>query len=264
VLFRGDFETGNISQWSWGAQCANYGLANDATTTWGNLFVVQDNKAQGAYAGRFDLPAAGTRAYCEVLRKRTLGSDGSDAYYALEAYYPANWQEPSPAGWGGVTAQLNYTGVGGIGPPVGLISHANRVNIALMSGAVNTSKVATYSSGWDGEGNLPCSLNCRIVPEGALTRGVWHQFIVHVRWASDSTGMVETWWKRKGESAWKAEAKMSGYPTLQWAAGGSLPSLGWLSSDHIGLYRGPASFPLSLWLDGFCSATTFAAAASCV
>ena len=37
VVFEGDFETGNLSQWSWGAQCANTGVPSDASNVSGTV-----------------------------------------------------------------------------------------------------------------------------------------------------------------------------------------------------------------------------------
>jgi hypothetical protein len=218
--------------------------------------------AQGTYSARFDLPSSPLRTACETLRHRTVGGDGADQYYALEEMFPTNWQEPSSWFWGMGIAQFNYTAL--TGPPVGLSAHGDHVNVTMQTGAV-TNGVSQYSTGNDdSSGNIPCSPSCRIIPAGQLTRGVWHQMIIHVHWATGSSGLVETFWRRKGESTWNPQMRMSGFPTLQWpAATGPYPSTH-DTSDKIGAYRGAASFPISVWSDGFCTATTFAAAASCL
>ena len=54
---------------------------------------------------------------------------------------------------------------------------------------------------------------------------------------------------------------LSGYPTVQWTAGEGFSKLaGDVTADKIGAYRGPASFPLTIWQDGFVRTTSFAAA----
>src|SRR5947207_2301255 len=83
--FSGNFETGNISQWTWGAQCANYGIPSNSSITRGNLYVGRTNVAQGLYSARFDLPPSKLRSACEVLRKRTMALN-TDDWYAQEVY----------------------------------------------------------------------------------------------------------------------------------------------------------------------------------
>src|SRR5436309_15968730 len=88
ILFSGNWETGDISQWG-GAQCANTGLPHDSYAQRGTLNIVTDIVAQGKYAARFDLPYGETNANggekpsaCEALRGRTLNLNGDD-WYAL-------------------------------------------------------------------------------------------------------------------------------------------------------------------------------------
>src|SRR4051794_16712419 len=127
LLFSGNWETGDISQWTWGAQCANYAPSLSGSITRGNLSIVTDVVAQGMYSARFDLPAdVASNNACEVLRKRTEAL-GTDDWYAQEVYFPSNWREPS--GWGLLLGQYDYQGI--TGPPVGLVAHANYVDLGI-------------------------------------------------------------------------------------------------------------------------------------
>jgi hypothetical protein len=269
--FTGDWETGDASQWDWGAQCANVGdvaTLNDPDR--GNLSVVTAPVGEGAYSGKFSLPAYtnGSNA-CEVLRRRTLAAGGvfgtnGDDWYALALNFPTGWQEPSSAFWGMLLAQFNYQRISG--PPVGVYAHADHVNIALQSGYCVFAGACTFSTGngADKQGTLGVTL--RAIPSTRFSLNAWNQLIVHVHWATDSSGRIEVWHRLKGDSTWAKTVDFSGYPTLQWTDAVPLSSLLAYdqSADKIGAYRGPASFPLTVLNDGFCVATNFDSAAACL
>ena len=151
------------------------------------------------------------------------------------------------------------------GAPVGLFAHADHVNLAIQSGpcAKNSAGVnaCQYTTGNDlGEGTLGRTF--RIVPVGTQLTGTWQQFIVHVHHAADSSGLLQGWWRPRG-GTWRQTVNWSGYPTVQWSAteppDGNRPT-----ADKIGAYRGASTFPISIWQDGFCVATSFSAAESCL
>jgi hypothetical protein len=175
--------------------------------------------------------------------------------------FPTNWQEPSSTFWGMAIAQFNFEGI--IGPPVGLFAHGNHVNLVMQSGYV-LNNASTYSTGNDESGTISVPGGIAAIP-APMALGVWHELVVHVHWATNSSGVVEAWHRLKGESSWQKTVGYGGYPTLQWDA--SHPA-SWLSSavtsDKIGAYRGASSFPVSVWHDGFCVGSTFAAAAGCL
>lgn len=250
VYFTGDWETGNISPWTWGAQCDNYGLSSG-----GSLNFVSDIVGQGSTAGRFDLSASSQSNSCEVLRKRTLNL-GADEYYGMMFRLPTNWQEPSPAGWGLVLAQLNFQNVWGA--PVMIRAHANHVSLVTQTGycsdVYSAKPGCRYSSGPGG--NLP---QMHAVP--SVTPGAWHELVIHVRWANDASGVVEVWHRLKGESAWTKTVSLSGYPTVQWSEDQPV-NTNQPTSDKFGAYRAAANFPLSVWQDGAVIGTSFDAVSS--
>lgn len=259
VVFSGNWETGNIDQWTWSAQCSNVGSPTTQNRPdRGTLDIVTSRVAQGIYAGRFELPAYSASNACEALRKRTLGLL-TDDYYAEAFYFPTGWREPSVAGWGMAITQMNYELIWGA--PLALIAHRNRVDLVLQSGLCNDSESSrpgcTYSSGPGG--NLR---QMRAIPS-PMRLGAWHQVIVHVHWATDSSGLVESWHRLKGRKVWRRTARLTGYPTVQWSAA-KPPSSEMLTSDKVGAYRGPASFPLTLWNDAFCVASSLKAAKGCL
>jgi hypothetical protein len=131
VVFTGNFETGDVAQWTRGAQCANTSSAPMLFTR-GTITVQSEGVAQGRYAARIDLPAAPRDSTaCETLAKRKIGV-GSDDYYGLMVRFPPVWREPSPGAWGLAIAQLNYQNIWG--SPVMLVAHADRVAMVLQSG----------------------------------------------------------------------------------------------------------------------------------
>jgi hypothetical protein len=258
--FTGDFESGDPSQWTWGAQCANTGVPSDGSIDRGTITVQSEIVAQGKYAARFDLPAASIRSACEALRKRTL--ELSEQWYALEIRLPLDWQEPSPTGWGMTIAQLNYQKIWGA--PVALYAHANGVRLILNSGLCRP--VGTpyppgpgceYNSG--PTGNLAPMWVIPTAPE----LGVWHQVLVHVKWAKTDAGLLQVFHRKRGETAWQKEIDFNGKPTVQWTTTLPADPDNW-TADKIGAYRGQSTVPLSVWHDAFCVAKTRTAAASCL
>ena len=140
---------------------------------------------------------------------------------------------------------------------------ADHVNVVVQSGlcAPNGAGInaCQYTTGNDA-GN---SYNLRIAPLGTPLAGTWQQFVVHVHHAADSSGLVQGWWRPRGSSTWTQTVNWSGYPTVQWSSG-HRPEASEMTVDKIGAYRGQSNVPISIWLDGFCDATSFSAAASCL
>jgi hypothetical protein len=257
IVFNGNFETGDHSQWTWGAQCANTGEPSSGSIVRGTLSVQSEVAAQGEFGARFELPASGEKTACETLAKRQVGV-GTDDYYGLMVRFPADWREPSSAGWGLSLAQLNFQNIWGA--PVSLHAHADHVALVMQSGrcnSVETSKPGcTYSSGRNG------NVAPMVAVPAPLALEEWHQLIVRVRWATDSSGVIEVWHRLQGEESWNKTVSLDGYPTVQWTEKERPVKIDGNSSDKIGAYRGGADLPLTVWHDGFVRTTTFAAAAA--
>jgi hypothetical protein len=257
VKFDGGFETGNLSQWS-GAQCANTGLPSTTGSPRGTVHLSRRLVGQGRYAARFNLPAAGTSNICEVLDKRPIGL-GTHDYYGLMVFFPRNWREPSPAGWGLAIAQLSFQGIWGA--PVSLNAHARNVALVMQSGlctpVTSSNPGCAYSSGRGGNVRPMVA-----VPAPLFKLGAWHEIIVHVYHTTDSSGVIEAWHRLKGQTRWRKTVSLTGYPTVQWTPE-RLPILSYNATvDKIGAYRGNADFPVSVWHDGFVRATSLDDAAA--
>lgn len=244
VLFNGGFETGDFGQWTSGVQCANYGTPSDAEFTRGNAYVVTGMGGTGTYSARIDLPASTNKSVCELLKGAPHPLD-SDDYYSLEYKFPSNWVEPG--GWGATLNQLGYQYPPVWGATFSFNAHASSVEAVVQGGE------CVYGTGCTN------TVHTDVTPVGTnLAAGVWQQYIVHMHW-STTNGVAEVWWRPQG-GLWVKTVVVANGPTVQWAPNTApiVPNL-----DKQGFYRGASSTALSLWLDGFCRATTFSAAESC-
>jgi polysaccharide lyase-like protein len=257
VVFDGSFESGTLAPWP-GAQCANTGVPSRADAVRGTVTVQSDTVGEGEYAARFDLPAAPVLQACEALIGRPIGV-GSDDYYGLMIRLPSGWLEPSPVNWGLEIAQFNFENIWG--SPVALMVHADWIEIVLQSGLCNSVYTASPGCAYTSAraGNLP---RMAAVPT-PLQLEVWHELIVHVRWTTDASGIIEVWHRLKGGNSWKKTVSLRGYPTLQWTTDYPPQEIAkGTTVDKIGAYRGHADFPLTVWHDGYVRTTSFTAAAT--
>lgn len=157
VLFRGDYETGDLSQWS----------RVDGLTSM--LTIVQNPVRQGKYALRVELhqgqvSSSGTRNELE------LGSlpltEGDERWIAWSTLFPTDF--PSNNTWQ-VFTQWHHSGCCG-SPPLEMNVVGEQIGM-------------THAG----------SLTLWTTP---LVRGVWHDFVVHVKFSSTS-GFVELWYDGK-------------------------------------------------------------------
>jgi hypothetical protein len=93
-----------------------------------------------------------------------------------------------------------------------------------------------------------------------MPQGHWYEVVMHVHWAADNSGQIQTWFRQKGQTGWTQSASYGGHPTVQWEAGS--PCCVSQVSDKIGAYRGYSTAPVSVWLDGVSTARTWAGVAS--
>jgi hypothetical protein len=164
VVWRGDFETGDLSQWTESQQ-----VAPD------RMQVVDAPVRQGKHALRVEvrqgddpINASGDRA---ELVWTPVETEGNDRYYAWSTMWATDF--PSVATWQAFT-QWHHTGNTGTPP---LEMYVNGETMYLAIGAHET-----------------------VVWTHPLERGAWHDFILHVKWSSDpNVGFVELWYDGKQE-----------------------------------------------------------------
>ena len=156
VLWRGDYETGDLSQW------AHIDGRPDRLT------VVQSPVRQGKYALRVELhqgdfSSSGTRNEVENSSSQWNEVEGNDKWYAWSTMFPSDF--PAPNTWQ-VFTQWHHSGCCG-SPPVEFDVYGETIQLAHKGSTIL----------W----NTP------------LVRGVWHDFVVHVHWSSTS-GFVDLYY----------------------------------------------------------------------
>ena len=154
VLWRGDYETGDLSQWT-----GYEGIAS-------RLSLVQSPVRQGKYALRVelhqgDVAFSGTRN--EVSNEGAPEVEGNDHWYAWSTMFPAGF--PAPQTWQ-VFTQWHHSGCCG-SPPLEFDVLGETIQISHQGDTIL----------W----NTP------------LVRGVWHDFVIHV-YFSPTAGYIEFWY----------------------------------------------------------------------
>ncbi|WP_205522780.1 polysaccharide lyase [Myxococcus eversor] len=209
VVWRGDFETGNRSQYS-GEQV----VSSD------RLLVVTNPVAEGKYAlkvtvkqGDDPINSSGNR---NELVYQGREKEGSEYYYRWKVMFATDF--PSVDTWQLFT-QWHHDGCCG-SPPLEFYVRGEELRMALNS-----------------DSTIPW--------RGKLQRGVWHEFILHVKWsAKASTGFVELWHNKEKVLAKRSAATMYA---------------GQNNYLKLGLYRSDTVKPVGvLYHDGFIQATTLA------
>jgi len=161
VVWRGDFETGDRSQYS-----AAHLVSAD------RLQVVTSPVAEGRYAlkvtvkqGDDPINASGNRNELVYLSNEAAGSE---YYYRWKVMFPADY--PSVRTWQLFT-QWHHDGCCG-SPPVEFYVYGEELRLRLTNGAD--------------------------VWTAPLVRGVWHELVFHVKWSPDpAVGFVELWHNRE-------------------------------------------------------------------
>lgn len=156
VLWRGDYETGDLSQWA-GVE----GLTS-------RLTIVQSPVRQGKYALRTELRQgdyanSGTRNEVENSSAQFNEVEGNDKWYAWSSMFASDF--PAPNTWQ-VFTQWHHSGLTG-SPPLEFDVYGENIQLAHNGSTVL----------W----------------RTPLVRGVWHDFVVHVYWSS-TNGYVDLYY----------------------------------------------------------------------
>jgi Polysaccharide lyase len=254
LSFNGTFSA--LTPWTTGgggAQCANYRTPSKSPRLRGD-FNFATNVAGMANAGQFTLPAdPNPSTYpleaCDLLTGNQPMKLGTDGYYGIMAYVPQGWRIPGTFFTGIEIQEYHFQNV--YGAPIALQLHADHVTLALQTGSCNNHATArpgcAYHSNADGPhgytGNMP---GYYAIPPGALQQGAWNEILMHVHWASDGSGQIQTWYKVKGASAWTQSSNLTNIPTVQWDSTKSCCYSSY--SDQTEAYTGALTAPVSVWL----------------
>jgi hypothetical protein len=273
LTFDGTFETG-ITPWTsqgGSAQCANYGTPSSAPRLRGNFYLDTSAAGQGTHSGRFTLPAdSNPSTYpleaCDLdTGARPLGL-GTDSYSGLMVYVPDGWTIANNAFFGVEIAEYHFQNIDGA--PISLQLHPDHVTLALQLGGCNNATTKAPGCQYRSNADTTCTTGSGYtclpgyyaIPRGAFVEGAWNEILLHVQWAANNTGQIETWYRVAGSSRWNAGAAVSGYPTVQWDN-----ATGCCNSSYVDLteaYTAALSSPLTLWLDDVVTATGYGAAAA--
>ena len=157
ALWVGDFETGNLSQWS-----LVQAVAAD------RIQVIPDLVRQGRFATRFEVRdgdnKGGERA---ELARTAKEKPGSEYFYGWSTYFASNF--PSTGGWQEI---IQWKGDDSGSPPLAVDVDNNILK--LQAGPQASDRTPLWKT--------------------TLQRGRWLDFVVHVKWSPDAkVGFVEMW-----------------------------------------------------------------------
>ncbi|HLJ02166.1 MAG TPA: heparin lyase I family protein [Solirubrobacteraceae bacterium] len=270
LSFYGTFDNA-LTPWNLGGggpQCANYGTISDDQRLRGNLYMDRTTVGQGSTSARFVLPPSQMPNFplqaCELTHPVPLGL-GTDDYYGYMFYVPVGWDTGSSAWWGINVAQFHFQNIWAA--PLLFELHDTHLTLAIETGAchsyLSNAPGCQYRSNADDNSchtnsAYTCLPQVEAVPS-PMRQGVWHEVIMHVHWASDSSGSVQVWHRIEGQSSWSRTVNLSGFPTVQWDVTTGCCRAN--ATDKVGAYRGYATVPVSVWEDNISVGPDFASIA---
>lgn len=135
--------------------------------------------------GDYDHNGASDR--CELAANGVVYHPGDEFWVALSVYLDPTFPLPRPGGWGLVHQFFGETGGEQTGsPPIALeVTPGGEFSLTVRGGAKD-----------DPDSPAPKEVS---YPVARVTRGQWHDFLLHVRLAKDATGLVEVWHRVAGE-----------------------------------------------------------------
>jgi len=216
VLWRGDFETGNLKQYN-GVQAAKPE----------RIHVVQSPVWQGKYACSFtiladDPPVLGSdisqRSQLSNEVPKKVFNEGDEFWYQFAVRFPSGYKpQGTNAGWNAIAAFHN-TGA---------------------HGQANVDWKTPYGKGvemWVQSGADPMKPDIKVFPAlPTVPKDQWLVFVHHIKWStSPAKGFVEAWCN--GKQYCKKQALANLYP-------------GQGTYWKLGLYRRKAGWPISMYGD---------------
>jgi hypothetical protein len=223
----------------------------------------------------------GSSESCLWVNRWRYEQQGADYYYGFMWYFASPWVDPY-----GTEFEFNLEPAI-CGAPEDMHFYADAVKLGVHTGHVDCVESnhshhpvgsPQYNNGNENEtsaGNLGGLAQWSIIPQGQLQTGQWYEVIIHIHWATDSTGQIQSWYRLMGQTTWNETINQSGFPTLQWGCNPENETStcftvtqsnqnGWATSDHFGVYRYCNRDPCpadTFYLDNYQERGSFAAVA---
>lgn len=170
-------------------------------------------------------------------RFRVEGNEGTE-YYRVTVKLASDWKAPDANSRGyawGIFFQLHGPNEY-MAPPAVAIHAENKFSLFVLGGDLNA-KVGGR----------------RFLTKSDLHIGRWVDFILEIKWATDTTGAIAVYRRDEGESDWEKVADIKAVATLQ-HKGTPIPNSHYWKA---GFYRSESKHQNSLWLGPILRGSTF-------
>lgn len=213
AIYNGGFESGNYN----GYMVASHNFVGASQPT-----LVTDRVRDGRYAAKFSISSGGQRTELTPTGNDiTHFTEGEDLYFGFSLYFDPSW--PTASNWNIVT-QWKQDGDGT--PPLQLSAEGDKLQLRGRQYATGTNKAVNVGT-------------------TGIPRGKWSDFVVHVKFSTNSSiGFIEAW--RDGVKV------VNKTPWQTMVAGRSF------NYWKMGIYRDTATpGSTSIWNDGWRIGTSY-------
>jgi len=290
----GNFEedSSNIYQWH-GIVCKDPIHALGQQYVEGNAAAIGIPVREGLKSARF-IVRPGDQAFDHTSGERceanhyndtwngyTQERNDDDFYYGWSTYIPTTWVTTTNATTGSWSILTQWHHRSRSSPPIHLSMVGNDLHLKITSGLFNGAGELQADAGK--VTNYATNLDFNLFP--SFAKGVWHDFIIHVRWTPNATGNVQVYHKLQSQSTFAQVFTRYNVSTMQlyrladWnraidpidndagTPDNAIPwGTGYVTAPlfyRLGLYRNPHStITNTLYHDNWARATTYAAIAN--
>jgi len=235
-VFKGGFETGDEHQW----QELHY---NKKLNKNRQFSIVTSPVRDGKYSAKMVVndndefkQTGGER--CDLKRSSLYDEkEGDEYWYAWSTFFPNDWQ--APKGWFILADwHSNYDDV------CQLLQLEVTTDNALLA-RVLTGDVSGYQC-FNGKGTAFAS--DKVIAK-TLKTNTWNDFIIHVKWTTKATGVIEIFHKTEDQARFTKVLNLNNIPTLQYQENRDHPASPYFKLAH---YRsGKNTHTSTLYHDGF-------------